>query len=708
VPASRAQEERDQIELRRTYVRGTAEVLAEVAVASADAADLRTLLDRLTELTMEATGADRVSLFLVNKRRSALRLWAATTNRPYEGSWDRSQEMPAIPLDDVPARRRLFEGMEPVGIEDVRTSELVPADWVDTFDLASLVAAPLRAGDESLGILVADYREQCALPAELVSTVGAIARTAALAVSNAWLSRAAAERAAGLQSLLDAAQSLSSPSPLAEVAEQVADAIVDVLGARHLSVHLLQEPGSQYRTLVQRGVLLPAEGDLRHLSRRALARVARAWERSGGPVPVVLEDIARLVHSSVELPEDVGPVLVMPLARPNGDVFAFILAGLDPTSRPTDATLELAGALAAHVAFAIERARLAEEVAMGAEFACALLALNEVNHGGPEGLLADLRKSVPPAIGFEVVDVRLADDAFPASHQMGGGSEFERGLWRRWRARRTRPEVVEHEGRAYAPVWSGERTIGIVQARPARASLAVHERNQFQALASALGEAVDREQMRRTEHQRERELAMAAEQADVASQLHATVGRLLAMLEDAATDLEDAHPTQARERARRIAALARAGREGLAQTASSLAALAYDPRGLEATLADVVEELGKRLEAAANIEVRGEPRSLSLPVEQALTRILYEALRLVERNGRAGAIAVRLEFGIDRVDLIVRDDGVGLASREDGDGSPGAHFGLRLMQRRLEDLGGRLEIEQPGPRGLLLRATVPA
>jgi two-component system sensor histidine kinase DegS len=247
-----------------------------------------------------------------------------------------------------------------------------------------------------------------------------------------------------------------------------------------------------------------------------------------------------------------------------------------------------------------------------------------------------------------------------------------------------------------------------VQARPARASLAAHERNLFEALATALGEAVDREQMRRTEHQRERELAMATEQADVASQLHATVGRLLAMLEDAASSLEDAHPAQARDRARRIAALARAGREGLSRTANSLAALAYDPRGLEATLADVVEELGTRLAAATDIEVRGEPRSLALAVESALTRILYEALRLVERNGRAGAIAVRLEFGRDRVDLVVRDDGVGLATREDGDGSPGAHFGLRLMQRRLEELGGRLEIEQPGPRGLMLRATVPA
>src|SRR5438105_13416032 len=127
--APSAQEERDQTELRRTYVRGTAEVLAEVAVASADAADLRTLLDRLTELTMEATGADRVSLFLVDERRTALRLWASTTRRPYEGAWDRSQAMPPISIDAVPERRRLLDGLRPIAIEDVRGSRIVPPDW---------------------------------------------------------------------------------------------------------------------------------------------------------------------------------------------------------------------------------------------------------------------------------------------------------------------------------------------------------------------------------------------------------------------------------------------------------------------------------------------------------------------------------------------------------------------------------------------------
>src|SRR5204863_587541 len=100
-----------------------------------------------------------------------------------------------------------------------------------------------------------------------------------------------------------------------EAAEQVADAIVEVLGARQLSLHLTHEADGRYSTLVQRGVILPPHGDLRQLSRRGLARVARAWQGHGAPAPVVLDGIDRLVHPSVALPADVGPVLVLPLAK---------------------------------------------------------------------------------------------------------------------------------------------------------------------------------------------------------------------------------------------------------------------------------------------------------------------------------------------------------------------------------------------------------
>jgi signal transduction histidine kinase len=696
---------------RRTFVRAPAEILADVATTTSTSGvdDLTTVLDRLGGLAMEATGADRVSWFLLDEGGSDLRLWASSSYYPGDDLWDLGKSMGPISLDEVPERRRLLDELVPIGIEDVNESPVVPREWITAFRLASVVAAPLRAGDQTLGILVVDYRDRRPLPAELVSTVGAIASSAALVVSNAWLTRAASARAADLQALLTATQGLSSSGALSEVADQVADVIADVFHASSLSVQLLRDGSTEYETLVQRGVLLPSVGDLRVLSLRGLARVTRAWEASSPPAPVVLENIRRFVHPTVSLSPEIGSVLVLPLARAQGEVFGFVLVGLERGAKPDASTLELAAALAAHVAFAIERARLAQEVAIGAEFARALLALNELDHDGAEGLLADLHRLVPPTIGFEVVDVRLAESVFPAARPVRRSSPFERELWRRWRQRRTRPEPVEHEGDVYAPIWTDDRAAGVLRARPARGSLAPHELSMLEALASALAEAVRFEGMRRSEHQRERELALAAERAEVASQLHATVGRVLGMIEEAALDLdEDASGGEVRKRSRRLAALARATKDGLVDTERSLVTLAYDPRGLPATLAELVDTLGRRLDAAADVEVRGEPRVLTLEVEQTLTRILFEALQHVQRNGRSSAIAVRLEFDPEGVRLVIRDDGVGLANREEGDVIPGAHFGLRLMQRRLEALGGRLDIEMTGPRGLLLEAMVPA
>jgi signal transduction histidine kinase len=162
------------------------------------------------------------------------------------------------------------------------------------------------------------------------------------------------------------------------------------------------------------------------------------------------------------------------------------------------------------------------------------------------------------------------------------------------------------------------------------------------------------------------------------------------------------------ERAGSIGALARTAVDELRDTSRSLPALTYDRGGLEATLTEVVGELSAHLDAVADFEVRGEPRALSVEVEQSLIRMVHETLSRVERNARASAIAVRLEFRADEVELVIRDDGTDLATREQGGGGLAAHFGLRLLQRRLEALGGKLVIDRPSPRGIELRARVPA
>lgn len=681
---------------RATYVRPVDEVLADVAIVASQGSqgpDLAVLLNRLAVLTLEATAADRVSLFLRDADSQALRLWSVTGRNPSDQLWDRAVAMPPIPLDDYPQLRVLLDGEAPVSILDANTSPIVPRDWAAAFDLQTLVAAPLRCGPDSLGLIVVDYRPDRQMPRETERLVGTIANTCALAVAHALVSQALKERNENLQSLLDASRTLSSPLSLDHVAEQVAESIVRVLDADYLSVHLLHSSRARYRTLTQRNVRFPAEGRLADLPGPALRAVVSAWRGADTPEPVLLPT---------------NNAVVLPLVRPTADVFGFIVLGLRGGRAPTAATLELASALASHVAFAVDRVRIDEQMALGAEFARTVLALYEFDGDQPEGLLADLRDAMPPTLGFRVHGLRLAGELgdLRVSTQT---SDRERQIWKAWRRRKTRPAVHRVGDDLYAPVWLEGRVVGMVIANALRPDLAAHERELLEGLASALGHAIERIRMRAAVRDRERQLALAEERAHVASSLQSTIGRFLEAIQVCGEDMAASQSGEVvAERAAGIVSLARTARGELNQTSRSLPALTYDRGGLEKTLSEVVGELGGHLDAAAAFEVRGQRRALSVEVEQSLIRMVHETLSRVERNSRAGAIAVRLEFRPHEVELVIRDDGTDLATREQGQGGLGAHFGLRLVQRRLEELGGTLHIERPSPRGLELRARVPA
>jgi signal transduction histidine kinase len=678
--------------------------LADVADVASQAADLPVLLNRLADLTLEATGADRVSLFLLENEGASLRLWSVTGRQPSPQLWDLAVSMPAIPVDRIPSRRALFDSDAPIAILDARASSLVPPEWAEAFQLNALVCAPLRCGTESLGLIVTDYRYPPDITPELLRLISTIASSCALAVAHALVSSALKERNENLQSLLDASRTLSSPLSLDQVADQVAESIIRVLDASYLSVHLLDERRLRYHTLTQRNIRFPIEGRVADMPRPALRAVIDAWRGEVVPEPVLLPDVQG-PDSAGERPTT---AVVLPLLRPPADVFGFIVLGMEGGRAPTAATLDLAGALASHVAFAVDRVRIDEQMALGAEFARTVLALYEFDADDPEGLLAGLRQAVPPALGFRVHGLRLAAelvDLRVSAHT----SERERHLWKAWRRRKTRPAVHQVGNDVYAPVWRDGRVVGMVLATAVRADLAPHERELLEALASALGHAIERIRMRAAVRSRERELALAEERAHVASGLQATIGRFLETIQVCGEDLAGSFDGErVNQRALSIVHLARTARAELNDTSRSLPALTYDRGGLEATLSEVVGELGGLLDAAAAFEVRGEPRALSVEVEQSLIRMVHETLSRIERNGRASAIAVRLEFRPHEVELVIRDDGTDLATREQGQGGLGAHFGLRLVQRRLEALGGKLFIERPSPRGLELRARVPA
>lgn len=689
----------DAVRPRAIYVRDASEPPG-VAVTNAPARGLELLLERLAELAMESTGADRVAFLLLDESGQQMHLWGAVTARnPPEGLWNVGRSLPGIFVG--PEWRRILDEGESVVIDDGSRSPLVPREWAEAFGLRSIILSPVVHDGGVLGTLAVDFPERRPIPAEVVRMVGTVARTTAMAITSTGLLHALTEEQLKLGALLEAAEALAAPKSLADVGDRVADAIVRVLGAAHLSIHFLDPDGLRFKTLTQRNVFMPDEGSLSMFPEAALSHVTHAWAHARPAKPVVIDDLDDPTREAYGLPDDVGVALVLPLSRGGHDIFGFVLVGCTYQLAPSSATVDLAATLAAHVGFAFDRALKDEQVAVAAEFARSLLVADNLGDVAPDGLLDALRHTLPRALGFEVVDV-LVPGAVPVA-----GSEEHR-LVRNWRRRSTAPNAVERDARMYVPIWAGGQLYGLLTARSLVGEWVPHQRDLVAALAGALADVMERRALHRAMEQRDRELALAEERAAVARELQAAVGHVLATIAAVADEVtQGLEGDEVLHRARRLSGLARAGIYGLDNASAGLRALDVAPTGTSGTLREIVSRLGAQIGAAANVEVRGEPRPLPLAVEQALVRLVHEAISRVGGGGHASGVSVRLEFAADRVELVVRDDGVDLRQREDGV-VPATHFGLRMMERRVEELGGELVVERSQPRGVTLRASIPA
>jgi signal transduction histidine kinase len=84
--------------------------------------------------------------------------------------------------------------------------------------------------------------------------------------------------------------------------------------------------------------------------------------------------------------------------------------------------------------------------------------------------------------------------------------------------------------------------------------------------------------------------------------------------------------------------------------------------------------------------------------------IAREALSNIARHSGAEHAAVRLSDGDDVMEMEITDDGRGLSSEAEIDGS---HHGLANMRARAEALGGTFEIESAPRSGTRIIVTVP-
>ena len=207
------------------------------------------------------------------------------------------------------------------------------------------------------------------------------------------------------------------------------------------------------------------------------------------------------------------------------------------------------------------------------------------------------------------------------------------------------------------------------------------------------------------------QMAMAAERARIARELHDVVAHNVSVIvvqADGAGCAIDADPERAK---RALETISATGRQALTEMRRLLGVLReedgrvvepFTPQPGLGQLTDLIEHVrGSGL--ALELSVEGTPNALSTGLELAVFRIVQEALTNTLKHGGSGATArVRLYYGETLIEVGVEDDGLGAAAASDGLG-----HGLVGMRERVAMYGGSVQAGPLPGGGFRVTATFP-
>jgi signal transduction histidine kinase len=205
-----------------------------------------------------------------------------------------------------------------------------------------------------------------------------------------------------------------------------------------------------------------------------------------------------------------------------------------------------------------------------------------------------------------------------------------------------------------------------------------------------------------------RQVATLEERRRIARELHDSVTQTLCGLQavaQAALDNWETQPQQARAAVETILYLARAASVEMRTLLVALRDEALQAEGLAGALAKHVALLRHQSALAVELDVAHQMHELRLPSqhEEALYRLVQEALANVIKHARARRACVTLAVQVGGVRVHVEDDGVGFPP----DGPAFDAFGLRGMRERVQALGGTLQVGNGPSGGAYVAADLP-
>ena len=203
------------------------------------------------------------------------------------------------------------------------------------------------------------------------------------------------------------------------------------------------------------------------------------------------------------------------------------------------------------------------------------------------------------------------------------------------------------------------------------------------------------------------------ERKRIGRDLHDSLGQYLAVLKMNLESLDSVLGSNRNGANEQVALCIRLADDALKEV-RTISYLLYPPlleeMGLKSAIPWYLDGFSKRSNIQTSFDAEVDFGRLPPEIELALFRILQEGLTNVHRHSGSATASVRLFKSQDMAILEVKDSGKGipteLLQQTGGDwtGSPGV--GLRGMNERVMQLGGRFEVASAGD-GTVIRAVVP-
>jgi len=221
-------------------------------------------------------------------------------------------------------------------------------------------------------------------------------------------------------------------------------------------------------------------------------------------------------------------------------------------------------------------------------------------------------------------------------------------------------------------------------------------------LALTFNQMLERLQAERRESTGRVLRAQEAERLRIAQELHDQVGQELTAVLLGLSRLSAQAPIGLEENVLAVQDVVRDSLEDVRRIAIELRPEALDDLGLPSALAVLADRFAQQLDLEIDEDLPLSLPRLASEVELVVYRVAQEALTNVARHSASSRAVLMLQCDLDRLLLVVRDDGLGLAPGH----SPGT--GMRGMRERAALIGAQLEIDnRPSGSGCEVRLEVP-